>query len=379
MKIKHKYHKYANLFPLLEGEDYNNLKEDIKKNGQLEAIYLFDNQIIDGRNRYRVCLDLGIKPKIKEYGGKKEDLLSFILSLNLHRRHMSTNEKALLGVELIELFKEEAANRQKSGLKQFSSSASGDAHGQGKSSAAAGKLIGVSSSSIERTARIVAHGVPDLVDQVRNNQINLSEGYEISKHEQDIQKKILNGTFYSEEEDSFIKNKKAINTVNKGSSEWYTPKHIVELVLETFDGTIDLDPCSNSLSKPNIPAKKVFTKELDGLKYDWGKKENPSRIFINPPFNNIKEFINKTITEINNGNVDEVIYLLPNASSTEWLNLIFENNFQLCFLKKRLQFISNKAIRSSSPFGSFIAYYGNNKDKFFKVFGKVGYNFTNNN
>jgi len=63
----YKYHQYANLFPLLEGEDYNNLKEDIKKNGLLEPIYLYKDEICDGRNRYRCCIDLGIKPRTTSF------------------------------------------------------------------------------------------------------------------------------------------------------------------------------------------------------------------------------------------------------------------------------------------------------------------------
>jgi hypothetical protein len=43
----YKYHQYADLFPLLEGEDYNNLKEDINKNRLLEPVYLYEDEIID--------------------------------------------------------------------------------------------------------------------------------------------------------------------------------------------------------------------------------------------------------------------------------------------------------------------------------------------
>src|SRR5262245_52265219 len=47
-----KFHSASNLFPLMEGEEFDALVADIRKNGLLEKIDLYDGQIVDGRNRY---------------------------------------------------------------------------------------------------------------------------------------------------------------------------------------------------------------------------------------------------------------------------------------------------------------------------------------
>lgn len=52
------YHQAANLFPLMEGEDFDNLKSDILKQGELNPIIPFEGKILDGRNRYRSCQEL---------------------------------------------------------------------------------------------------------------------------------------------------------------------------------------------------------------------------------------------------------------------------------------------------------------------------------
>ena len=63
------------------------------------------------------------------------------------------------------------------------------------------------------------------------------------------------------------------------SSEWYTPSHIIELTLELFNGAIDTDPCSNSKSNPNVPARNLYTKDDDGLAQTWY-----GSVYMNPPY-----------------------------------------------------------------------------------------------
>jgi hypothetical protein len=49
------FHELANEYPLIEGDEFDNLVEDIRKHGILEPIVLFQGKILDGRNRYRAA------------------------------------------------------------------------------------------------------------------------------------------------------------------------------------------------------------------------------------------------------------------------------------------------------------------------------------
>lgn len=106
------YHDVANIFPLLTGAEYDELKADIAAHGLIEPIWLHDGKIIDGRNRYRACLDTGIEPRFRTWNGHGS-LIEFVVSLNLHRRHLTSGQRAALAVDLLPLLESEAKERQR--------------------------------------------------------------------------------------------------------------------------------------------------------------------------------------------------------------------------------------------------------------------------
>ena len=80
-------HPAADIFPQMNASDYRKLKADIEKNRLHEEIITYKGQILDGRHRYRACTEAGIDTRFRNYEG--DDPLGFVLSINLHRRHLS--------------------------------------------------------------------------------------------------------------------------------------------------------------------------------------------------------------------------------------------------------------------------------------------------
>lgn len=87
-------HPLCTLFPRLSGAEFDSLRDDIAANGLRAPIVTHDGMILDGGNRYRACLDAGVKPKFEKFAGT--NLVSFVLSANLHRRHMTAGQQAAI-------------------------------------------------------------------------------------------------------------------------------------------------------------------------------------------------------------------------------------------------------------------------------------------
>jgi len=111
-----KFHPAAEMFPLLDGDEFEELVADIKKNGLLQKIErLEDGTIIDGRNRYRACLEAGVEPKYETWTPNRTAVQEYVVSTNIYRRHLTASQRAALALELMPKLKEEAHQRMVDG------------------------------------------------------------------------------------------------------------------------------------------------------------------------------------------------------------------------------------------------------------------------
>ena len=108
-----KFHPAADIFPLMEGEEFDALVADIAAHGQVEAIVLYQNKILDGRNKYRACIAAGIEPSFVNYEDivGRHDPAAFVISANIHRRHLTAEKKREIIAKLIKA-QPEKSNRQ---------------------------------------------------------------------------------------------------------------------------------------------------------------------------------------------------------------------------------------------------------------------------
>ena len=77
------------------------LAADIATNGLHEPIWRHkDGRIIDGRNRWRACQRVGIECRHRTYEKGDDTILAWVVSKNLHRRHLTTAQRAALAADL---------------------------------------------------------------------------------------------------------------------------------------------------------------------------------------------------------------------------------------------------------------------------------------
>lgn len=87
-------HPYADAWPLLPEEDLAELAEDIKANGLRHPIVMYDDKILDGRNRAAACGRAGVSADFVQFEGADDEALAFVLSTNGARRHQSKGSLA---------------------------------------------------------------------------------------------------------------------------------------------------------------------------------------------------------------------------------------------------------------------------------------------
>jgi DNA-binding CsgD family transcriptional regulator len=155
--LNYRVHPVAGLFPLMEGVRFRNLVEDIRANGQRVPVVLdAEGTLLDGRNRARACQELGIDVKETRYAG--DDAEAWIISHNVHRRHLTESQRAMVAARLTELHR--GGDRRSSSFKQSSDrlNLQLNAGGAGRTESGAGQALAAEQVSIADAASQLSIG-----------------------------------------------------------------------------------------------------------------------------------------------------------------------------------------------------------------------------
>jgi N6-adenosine-specific RNA methylase IME4 len=165
------FHPLANIFPLIDGQPFADLVGDVIKHGVREPVWLYEGQILDGRNRWRAAEVAGVECPTVEYKG--DDPLEFVLSLNLRRRHMNASQLAFVALEIEKYEAGLAKNRQRGGQGGVLLPALvPEAKGEAREKAAA--AVGVSARYVQDAKKIEA-AAPELADAVQRGTKTLTQ------------------------------------------------------------------------------------------------------------------------------------------------------------------------------------------------------------
>jgi hypothetical protein len=97
-------HPLANMFPMIEGNAFEELKRDIAAQGILEPIRLYQGMILDGRNRYSAAKAVGHNFSMDDFvqwEGTLAEAEAWVISTNLHRRQLTTKQKQDLITQMV--------------------------------------------------------------------------------------------------------------------------------------------------------------------------------------------------------------------------------------------------------------------------------------
>ena len=164
---------------------------DINQHGLECPIELYRGKILDGRRRYRACLLASVEPDFVET--MPADPVAYVMSLNLHRRHLTPSQKAMVAARAKGMYEREAKERQRE---------AGKAHGRGKvpkkssgangdARDAAGKAVGVSGYSVDAATKVLKKGTPELQEAVDKGTIKVSAAARLAESPKRVQRSAL--------------------------------------------------------------------------------------------------------------------------------------------------------------------------------------------
>lgn len=160
MMTQYKPHRLAAMFPPMSAEEFEGLKADMAARGQVEPIAVRDGWIYDGRHRWRACVDLGLEPIVTELAPDC-DVVALVLSKNLHRRHLTTSQRAIVAAQLATL--------------------ADDA----MSIPAAAAQLNVSPRSVSSAKAVIDQAAPEIVEAVQRGEMPVSFAARVVAEESD--------------------------------------------------------------------------------------------------------------------------------------------------------------------------------------------------
>lgn len=185
--MQYEFHEAADIFSLDE-EHMEALAADIKTNGQQVPIEIMGGKVLDGRRRLKACEIAGVKPLTRDVC--PADPVAYVLSLNLHRRHLTPTQLSMVAARVEDLYAEKAKERQHDGQKS-----GGRGHTKenlvenlppsldaGKARDQAAKAVGgVSGKSVGYAKTVLTKGTPELIKAVDQDKIAVSTAARISQ------------------------------------------------------------------------------------------------------------------------------------------------------------------------------------------------------
>lgn len=166
-------HPLADIFPWIEGEAFNELVADVRRNGVLEPIILHDGMILDGRNRYMAAREAGIEFATTSYGG--DDPLGFVIAMNLKRRHLTESQRGMVAARLAKL----PNHRPEKGANLHPSAEQ------------AGAMLNVSERTVKAAKAVEREGSPELIAAVDSGTVSVSAAADVARLPQSEQTEIV--------------------------------------------------------------------------------------------------------------------------------------------------------------------------------------------
>lgn len=165
------FHPYCEVFPLLEGEAFEELVADIKANGLREEIWMYQGMVLDGRNRFRACQKANERLRTRDFKGTDQAALALVISANVHRRHLTASQLAMAAAKIANLKTGSNQHLPKNKGSEDVGGPKGTTSEAPISIESASKMVGAKPRSTKRARKVIERGSKPLQAAVESGEV----------------------------------------------------------------------------------------------------------------------------------------------------------------------------------------------------------------
>lgn len=368
-------HPVAAKFPMMEPAELEALARNIVERGQSNPCIVYGDWLVDGRNRWRACELAGVEPVVvaREFASE-EALAGWVIAENLHRRHLSVSQRAMIAADLEPSFAGTPGTRARD---------------------IAGQAMGVSGSSVKHAKVVMAAGTPELQSMVRANLVTVRAAADVARLPPEAQSSIVRqGPEAVTEAAVATRDLREAYAPHLGygfvpppsaqprqrdvardtcaTVEWYTPGPITVSARKVM-GRIDLDPASCAEANATVGADRYYTEADNGLVQPWS-----GCVWLNMPYgkdakgrSNQGVWSRHAIELYEAGTIEQACILVNAKIGERWFNRFWP--FPFCLFDARVRFIAPGGEPGEQPrHGTAVIYLGPNVIAFRDEFRRYG-------
>jgi hypothetical protein len=319
------FHPITGLFPMMTDKELEALTADVAAHCLREPIVIHsDGRVLDGRARIIGCERAGVTPAFCTYDGP--DPMGYVISKNLHRRHLSESQRAMVAARIANLKVGRPVAEDKNSANLQNSRAISLRH--------AAARLGVSERSAGTARALLDRGAAELVQAVDDGVLTVGAAERISRLPADQQ-------------------------ANR-TREKLAKKHV--------------DADDNKLAEPMDLARKMLITvgvnlaEQPDLRQPW---EGNILLHLPRAHRMAKLLVDKLLEERHAGRARQAIVFLKCRTSAPWFQEAVAKCAAICLTRDQ-EFGRNGCETRSPATGFALLYFGGRHDEFTRVFRPVG-------
>lgn len=183
-----KPHPLADLFPLIQGQEFEDLVADIEQHGVREPITVTpDGLILDGRNRWRAAQEAEVECPFAVTELAPAEWPAFVVSLNIQRRHMSESDRGMVAAQLANM----GVGRPRDNAPNLGSFLPDEISAPPPITIQqAADMLNVGRGTVEAARVVIREAVPEIKEAVRAGSLSVSGAALIAKQPTEEQQRI---------------------------------------------------------------------------------------------------------------------------------------------------------------------------------------------